>query len=64
VHEHFPGGAGLAAYRSNDATDLARALASLAERARWEALMQGVATLPVHDWAARAAHYARLLASA
>lgn len=61
VREHFPGGAGLAAYAPNDRESLAAALQALTRRGYWESLMQGVAKLPVHDWAARAAAYAGLL---
>jgi glycosyltransferase involved in cell wall biosynthesis len=61
VRAHFPGGAGLAAYASNDRESLAAALQALARRGYWESLMQGVARIPLLDWSARAEAYARLL---
>ena len=57
VHEHFPAEAGLASYRPNDVASLADALRSLADRAHWEALLQGVRGLPLHRWPDRARAY-------
>jgi glycosyltransferase involved in cell wall biosynthesis len=61
VREHFPGGNGWASYPANDVAGLAGALRRLLDTSQWNALMEGIARAPVHDWARRATDYRAIL---